>query len=309
MITQELSGERTVMSFNSAAKDLNDLTFTDYFYRLMLLARSVFKWENLPNSIDEKWIEKYLFFYGRCMFFKDPEKGLMVAKCTDSGILNYYDEPTKLTPVATNYKFIAERLDNYEECILIRNNDDMIATRHTIQLYALRLTEIMRTIDINIQAQQTPTLVTCTDKDKFSLMQVFKKWKGHEPVIYGDKSFDSNSVRVFKTDAPIVFDKLQLQKHALWNECMTFLGINNANQDKRERLVTDEVSANNEQIEMSAQIMLKARETAAEQINKLFKTNITVRMRNAQEIRDELGTDTDEPQNTPKDSKGDNIDD
>jgi hypothetical protein len=280
-----------ILSVNAVSKDLNDLTFTDYYYRLMLLARSRFEWLNLPNGIDEKWIERYLFLEGKCMFFKDDAVGLMVSKFTDSGILNFYDEPTELTPVATNYASYKQETGgsirpyiNGKECVLIRNNDIMIPTRYTIRLYALRLAEIQRTIDINIEAQQTPTLITCTDKQRFSLMQVYKKWKGHEPVIYGDKSLDTNSMNVLKTDAPIVFDKLQLQKHAVWNEVCTFLGIDNANQDKRERLVTNEVEANNGQIELSASCMLKAREQACKQINELFGTNISVKLRNKEEL-------------------------
>lgn len=279
------------MILNSDSKDINDLTYTDYYYRLMLLARSRFEWLNLPNGIDEKWIEKYLFLEGKCMFFKDDDIGLMVSKFTDSGILNFYDEPTELTPVATNYSRFKEEMSasvrpykNGSECVLIRNNDVMLPTRYTLKLYAMRLAEIQRTIDVNISAQQTPTLITCTDKQKFSLLQVYKKWRGHEPVIFGDKALDTNAVNVLKTDAPIVFDKLQLQKHAIWNEVMTFLGIDNANQDKKERLVDDEVQANNGQIELSAECMLKSREKACEQINALFRTNISVRLRGKEEL-------------------------
>ena len=100
-----------------------------------------------------------------------------------------------------------------------------------------------------------------------------------ERGIYVTKDFDLDSVKVLKTDAPIVFDKLQQQKHAIWNECMTFLGVNNANMDKRERLVDDEVQANNEQVGISAEVMLKSREYACEQINKLFGTKISVKRR------------------------------
>lgn len=273
-----------VMSAHSVSRDLNDLTFTDYFYRLMLLARSVYQWENLPNGIDEKWIERYLFMYGRCMFFKDPKIGFMVAKCADNGRLNYYDEPTGLTPIATNYTFNSPRLKNYTECVEIRNNDDRIATRHTILLYAARLSEVTRTIDVNVIAQQTPTLIAGTDKQRLSLKQMYKQWRGHEPVIFGDKALETSPLQVLKTDAPYVVDKLSDYKHDLWNECMTFLGIQNANMDKRERLVADEVAANDNQIELSAQVMLKAREQAAEQINALFGTNIRVTMRNPVEV-------------------------
>lgn len=266
-----------ILSTKNLAKSLNDLTYTDYYYRLMLYARARFEWTGLPNGIDEKHIEKWLFLEGRCMFFKDPEKGFMIARCTDSGQLNYYDEPTRITPYGTGY--MGESLENNKECILIRNNDDMIPTRHTIRLFAMRLTTIERTIDVNINAQKTPVMIYCTDKQKLTMKTMYDKWSGNEPVIYGDKVTQYTAPEVLKTDAPVVFDKLQIQKHSVWNEVMTFLGVNNANMDKRERLVDDEVQANNEQVELSAQIMLKAREEACKRINELFGTNISVKLR------------------------------
>ena len=54
-------------SMKSVAKYLNDRTITDYIFRLSLLAKSVFKWNNLPNGIDEKHIEKYLYTDGMCL--------------------------------------------------------------------------------------------------------------------------------------------------------------------------------------------------------------------------------------------------
>lgn len=270
-----------LLDFNKYQKQLNNQTFTDYYNRLQLLARSVFKWNNLPNGISEKWIEKYLFFEGRCMFFEDPELGFMVTKCTDGGMINFYDEPTLLRPVATNYKNIQKSYKNGSECVLICNNDDKIPTIGTIQQYAYRLADISRTIDININAQKTPVLITCNKNQLESLKNVYRQWNGNEPVIYGSKDLEVlASVGVLKTDAPIVFDKLQIHKHDIWNEVMTFLGINNANMDKRERLVDDEVQANNEQIEYCGQLMLKAREEACKQINEIFRTNISVEFRN-----------------------------
>lgn len=273
-----MKDEFKVMSMKSVSDKLNDLTFTDYFIRLMLLARSIFKWNNLPKGMDEKWIERYLFSEGKCLFFKDKEKGYMIAKCTPSGQVNYYDEYTHLRPYGTNY--IGDTLENYEECILIQNNDEMLPTSFTIQLYAHRLADISRTIDININAQKTPILITGSDKQMLTLKSLYKKYEGNMPVIFGDKSLDPKELGVLKTDAPIVFDKLQIQKHAIWNEAMTFLGVNNANMDKRERLVDDEVKANNEQIELSAEMFLKARERACELINEKFGLNISVEIRN-----------------------------
>ena len=287
-----------LIKMKTIAQELNDLTFTDYYYRLMLLARSIFKWSNLPNGIDEKWIERYLFTEGSCLFFKDSTKGFIVTKYTQSSTLNYYDEPTQVYPVATNYNneqnsyhvfsgakildAMGNEIKPEKAAVIIQNNDEMLPTSRTIQLFALRLAEISRTIDININAQKTPVAILCTEKQRLTLKNVYKQWNGFEPVIIGDANLDlNNGIKALKTDAPVVFDKLQIQKHAIWNEAMTFLGINNANQDKRERLVADEVDANNEQVESFAGLWLKAREKSCELMNNLFKPEkpISVEMR------------------------------
>ena len=268
-----------LLSMKSIAKELNNRTFTDYYYRLMLIARSVFEWKNLPNGIDEKWIERYLFTEGKCVFYKDKKLGLMVARMTEHSPLNPFDEPTTIRPYATNYFYEENELENNVDCVIIRNNDEMIPTSSTIQLYAFKLANIDRTIDVNINAQKMPMIIKCSEQQKMTLKKVIQQTKDNEPYIWGDKDLDLSGIEVLKTEAPVVFKDLELEKHMILNEVMTFLGINNANMDKRERLVDDEVQANNEQIEANFNIMLKARQRAAEQINKMFGTNITVEKR------------------------------
>ena len=269
-----------LINMKSIANEMNNRTFTHFFYHLMLIATSIFEWTGLEElGIDEKWIERMLFTDGKCIFFKDPGLGLMVSKVNPNSPLNAYDEPTELMPYATNFMYTGPRLENDVNCVLIRNNDLMLPTSPDIQLYSYKLANISRTIDVNIDAQKMPLIITCPEKQRLTLRNVIKQRNDNEPVIYGDKDFEMDSIRVLNTDAPIVFDKLEYQKHMIYNECMTFLGINNANQDKRERLVDDEVQANNEQIEVSFNTMLKARERACKQINKIFGTNISVKKR------------------------------
>jgi hypothetical protein len=83
-------------------------------------------------------------------------------------------------------------------------------------------------------------------------------------------------VQALQTGVHFVADKLMAYKHNLWNEAMTFLGIGNAKQDKKERLVEAEVSANDEQIQSSRYVMLRARQEACEKINDMFGLNISV---------------------------------
>ena len=265
------------LNFKEMNKKLNNLTFTDYFYRLSLIALSIFKWDNLPNGINERWIEKYLFDIGECMFFKDPILGFRVSKSIDKGI-NIYNEPIDLEPESTGLTE-PKTYKNGIDAVLIKNNDLSIPTLPTLQLYAYRLADLTRTQDVNITAQKTPILIITSDRQKLTMKNVFNQWSGNEPVIYGDKEMNIDGVKVLKTDAPIVFDKIQIQKHQLWNEVMTFLGVNNANQDKKERLVDDEVQANNEQVKICLDVMLKARQSACSEINRIFGTNIKVSAR------------------------------
>ena len=265
------------LNFKEMNKKLNNLTFTDYFYRLSLIALSIFKWDNLPNGINERWIEKYLFDIGECMFFKDPILGFRVSKSIDKGI-NIYNEPIDLEPESTGLTE-PKTYKNGIDAVLIKNNDLSIPTLPTLQLYAYRLADLTRAQDVNITAQKTPILIITSDRQKLTMKNVFNQWSGNEPVIYGDKEMNIDGVKVLKTDAPIVFDKIQIQKHQLWNEVMTFLGVNNANQDKKERLVDDEVQANNEQVKICLDVMLKARQSACSEINRIFGTNIKVSAR------------------------------
>lgn len=269
-----------LMSMRSIAQQLNDRVFTDYYTRLMLIARALFKWNNLPNGLDEKWIERYLFRDGSCIFYKDNVLGLMVAGTGYAGPLNAYSEPTLLQPIAPNYMYEGPELMNNENAVIIRNNDDMVPTAPTIQLYAMRLTDIDRTITTNVIAQKIPLIIKTSNRQLQTFKNVVRQRNDNEPVIYGDKSLDTTeAIQVLKTDAPIVFDKLEVQKHMVWNECMSFLGVNNANMDKRERVVTGEVEANDEQIRASEDVMLKARQKAAELINGIFGTNVSVERR------------------------------
>ena len=266
-----------LMSIKTFAKSLNDLTFTDYYNRLMLLARSVFKWENLPNNMDERWIENSLFHEGKCVFYNDETRGLMVAQCTADGSLNNYGDPTNITPYGIDIE--NKSLTPGVDCVLIRNNDEMIPTSETLKLFAFRLADISRTIDVNVNAQKTPVLILTTEKGRLTLKNIYTQWNGNEPVIYGDKLLDPEQFKALRTDAPIVFPQLQVEKQTLWNECLTFLGINNANTEKRERLITDEVEANNDHIDLSGECFLKARQMAADAINEIFGTDIKVSFR------------------------------
>lgn len=260
----------------SSAKILNNQTFYDYYTRLRLLALSIFEWVDLPDSISPRFIEEALFTQGRAIFFYDDKVGHLCLNGSPEGQLNVYGEPLKVRVSGIGGYNRSLDPGNY---VMVRNNYDALNTEQTIRLYAQRLAQAERSIDTNINAQRTPMLLICEEKQRLTLKNVYSQYQGNEPVIYADKSMNPDMIKAVNTQAPYVADKLMLYKRDIWNECMTFLGINNANTDKKERLIVPEVEANDNLITMSGQVMLLTRQQAADQINQMFGLNISVRQR------------------------------
>ena len=274
-----------LLSYKSVAQFSNNITFSYYYYKMMLIVKSLFDWKNLPNNMEARWIERYLFADGKCVFFKDPNLGFMVTGYAQDAGINCYGDPTTVTPVATNYVFSEDKpLTNGENCYVIRNNDLMLPEFAVVRYYAYKLCNLDRAIDVNIEAQKTPTLVTCSDKQRLSLKQAISQRKDNEPVIFADDSFDKDLIKVIDLNAPAVFKDLQTQKHMILNEFFTDIGVNNANMDKKERMVANEVEANNEQVKASEDVLLKSREEACKQINRIFGLNISVERKNLDKI-------------------------
>lgn len=254
---------------------MNVATYQDLYKRLKAIALIMFKWENLPNGIPANFIEESLYSYGLVGFINDPVLGPMVAKLNTAGKLNIYDEPVKYQAWAIGY---SQKFDR-DEIVEIKNNYQIRPTHTTIELYANRIYEVERSAEVNIKLQKFPLIIRGPKSMLMSLKNIFAKFDGNQHAIFADPMLDDNAIRAIKTDVPYVADKLLVYKHELWNECLTFLGINNINGDKKERLIVDEANANTQLIELSADIMLASRQEAVKEINKKFGLNIIVKLR------------------------------
>ena len=263
---------------------LNVLTYYDYLNRFERVARSVFEWINLPSSMNGEYLEKTLYMYGQASILKDKNYGFINTQVSDSGNVNIYGLPTTLHCYSYDYQtnrklFVGnDGLSNeekkkleYNEAILVQNNWDRIPTEGTMNLFAMRLYEAERTSDINLKAQKTPILILVDEKQRLLMENLYNQYDGNRPFIFGDKlQIDKNLINAISTEAPFVLDKLQDYKKEIWNEALTFLGINNIMIDKKERLITDEANSNNELINLNLQSFLAPRKLACKQFNEKF---------------------------------------
>lgn len=249
---------------------VNNQTYLDYLDRLRLVATSLFTWDGLDDIAGvgaSRFLEQSLYDNGRACFVQDTKLGYLALKVNPSDKLNVYNLPTKVMAWSVGYN----KTFDFDDVVYIMNNELELPTYNTLSLIAYRLYETERTIDVNLMAQKTPVLIEGDSKSMLTLKNLYEKYSGNVPFIFGNKEFNvQGKLNVLKTDAPYLVSDLELHKHDIWNEALTYLGINNANTDKKERLITDEVNSNNELINYYLNCFYKTRQKACKEINDKF---------------------------------------
>jgi hypothetical protein len=244
-----------------------------HFYNLLyLICVNRFRWTNLPKGVDPDWIEKALINEGEIAFINHKIYGYVFCHCCGDDI-NMYGRPTRYLCWTDNNIICDYFQADSNEIVIIRNNKLSEPTHDFINRYASNISQIQKAKEVNLNAQKTPILISCSENDLLTLKNVYADYEGNEPVIYVNKTLDTDSLKVFKTDAPYVADKLQASKTDEMNECLTFLGINTT-KDKKERMITDEVNANNDMVNICLSIFLNTRQQAREEIKQKMGLDI-----------------------------------
>ena len=255
---------------------MNSETYFDYVERFKKICLSMFEWVNLPESMNARYLEECLYYKGQASLLKDELYGFINTQCASNGYLNIYGLPSSLNCYSYQYNSIRNLytgLDGAEDkdCILVMNNWERIPTSSTIELFCQRLAEAEMTAQVNIKAQKTPVLIVVDENQRLMMENLYAQYDGNKPFIFGDKNqVGDGVVKSINTGAEFIADKIMEYKKQIWNEALQFLGINTLQTEKKERLITDEASSNNELINLNLQSMLVPRQEACKQFNKLF---------------------------------------
>lgn len=263
-------------------------TFMNMYRRMAKIVLSMFTYENLPDSMDQRFLEQSLFEDGQASVLYDTDKKLVInTRCADNGEINIYNLPTRINCFSVNFRtdrivyngIIEESLNKETQAVLMLNDEERLPSWVYVFEYAERLADAQKTIDINVRAQRTPILILGSKKQKLSLENMYAQYDGYKPVIMGDEDYLSqDSIKAVNTGAPYVADKIQNLKKEIWNEFLGTFGINNINVEKKERLISAESDSNNEVTNYALKSYFDARKKAVKQINELFGTNIEVKI-------------------------------
>lgn len=275
--------------------DDNIRTYEIYLNQILDIAISRFEWLNLPKTIDERFLEVTLCNKnGMALFFEDKDIGFLTLPCTLNGRLNVYNIPVSRRAYATN-GYQVTRTD--EDSVIIYNNmiHNGMPTYSKLVQYAKDLCLLDSITMINVNAQKTPLMILSDEKQMLTLKNLYMKYDGNQPFIFGDKNdLNPNSIQALATGAPFLADKIYMLKQNIWNEILTFLGVPNTQINKKERLITDEVNRGLGGVFASRNSGLNARRQACKQINDMFGLDVWVRYREDDEMEERTKDDEQE---------------
>lgn len=253
-------------------KDTNigvESTFRKWYFDLQQLYSSIFVFSGMPLVVDPFQVEQWLMYRGSVVFFIDEVIGPLILPYTTQGSLNPYGNPTTIRAYGLNGYQMYLNPDQY---VIIYDNVMKIPNIDALRQYAIRLSRTDNTIDVNIEAQKTPVLLTARNEAQLqSLKLAYRKMKTGQPVIASvDSASLSDGVNALTTGAPAVFSELQEYKTNLLAEVLTFCGVPNRGDPKRERMITSEISAINGHVVHERTNRLLTRQRAVDEINLKF---------------------------------------
>ena len=249
---------------------LNNLkTYEMYKRQFMTLAENVFEYENLPEFIDVSYMNKILVRQGSIAFFYDDVLQEVVAlPYTNMGKLDIYGRPTSIMVRALNGKYY--RKLNPGEFVIMYDNNGRYPIYMDILQYAERMGQVTRTMDINVEQQKTPRVwLTRADKEK-SIKDLLNNVDAYSESIIAYDDINLDETQCILQPAPYVADKLQDTKENVYNEFLRLIGVASVTEQKKERLITDEVQASQGGTIASRFSRYQPREKAIKLINEKF---------------------------------------
>ena len=252
----------------------NMKTYLMYREEMLTLAENVFEFKNLPEFIDVSYLNKTLLRNGSIAFFMDEVLGLIALPYDVIGNFDIYGRPLEIMARAANGTYY-KKLSRDEFVIMYDNNGRYPIFLDICQM-AERIALSKRTIDVNIVQQRTPRIWKTSQDKKRTLQDMLSNIDGMEENIATYESIDIDDMNVVLAPAPFVADKIDMHLDKEWAEFYRLIGVANLIEQKKERMIKDEMSASQGGTIASRFSRFEPRKRAIDEINKKFGTIIEV---------------------------------
>lgn len=257
--------------------DYNTRTYAKNLSMLLSLAMNRFRWVNLPDTCDARFLELQLHKTGIATIchaddMPDVWQSLIA---NPYGEFNCYGIPVKWRATGydqTNYNVTPETGELIYYSFSRQNPWTML------DLYARKLMEYERTAEINLYHQRKPVVFIAPQEKKLELVNMMKQVDGFEPVVMGDGNFSNlvDEVKAIDTKVPLITEDLERSWQNCLNQALLYLGIPHLAFEKGERMIEDEARANTAPTNIMLLDCLQARRQACDVINRKFGLNLEV---------------------------------
>lgn len=250
----------------SAAYGKNLATYSHWVDQLAQLAISSIEWD-VPDTVDPIYLERSLFYHGRAIVFA-VEEGLVALSGFGASLPNIYGIPTRRIVQAVNG--FQATLDNTNS-VIIYNNVTRTNGQDRALMYASRLAELDRIIELNARAQKTPMLLKAPKEAELSAANAYLDYDANADVIKINNDFDPQAIAAVNLAVPFEGNALRALQQDIYAQYMRERGIGSSNTGKAERLNTSEVAAGNSGLLMYQAALLQPRLQACKLINQMFE--------------------------------------
>ena len=251
--------------------------YTRYFLQK---AMSVFKWE-LPELWDTDYFLYTLYTWGFIAILKTDRFGVIPQQCTLTGY-NVFYAPKRITVTNPIMPETLER-DIDKDCVLLKLTPDYAGILDLIYFYAGKMALASSAVNVNLLNSKLAYLFTAKNK---SVAESFKKMYDQiasaEPASIIDRNLldpDGNKTWDFLSQnlhENYIASDILADMRKIEQQFDTDIGIPNANTDKRERLITDEVNANNVETATRCELWLEELKKGCEKVKTMFDVDISV---------------------------------
>lgn len=251
-------------------------TYIMYRNQMITLAKNVFEFKNIPSNIDINYVNDKLIRCGAVAWFKDDITGELnvLPFNSETMIPDIYGRPRKIEVIGENG---FHRWLNRNEFVLMYDNNSFLPLYLDICQYAERVSLCVRTQDVNIKQQRTPRVWKVPQDKKKSIRDAVDEIDAFSDTVEEYDGTDLTELDAVLAPAPFVSDKIDDHLTRLWSEFFRLIGVANIQEQKRERVIRDEMLISQGGTIASRYSRFEPRKHAVELINEKFKQNIEVR--------------------------------
>lgn len=268
--------------YSDTALAKNAVQMMEYQNWMLAILQQRFIWEGLPETCDERYLERKLAIAGVATIAHDvtlPDVWMSVGAGA-YGDRDAYNNPISWQAIGENGKAIFQ-VNRYANGVMVYDRKSRIEFWPKMCGIARKMAVYSRVEETNVLQQSTPYIVAAPEEQIMAAANVLGRLMAGDAAVYGYESLGSiaeDAIKVFPMKAEWLGDKLQAGALGCMSEFFRLAGIPHLQFEKGERMITDEARNSAAPTRLMLDDALKAREQAAREFNELSGLNVSVKV-------------------------------